>query len=67
MPLYYGGVVVGDTDSDYDYVSRDDPDGKSNYVLGKRFVAAISSRFEKTASKWWENYESKEENAYPNC
>jgi len=52
MPLYYGGVVVGDPDSDYQYVSHDDPDSKSNYILNKHLVAAISSHFEKTALKW---------------
>jgi len=67
MPLYYGSVVVGDPDSDYKYVSRDDPNGKSNYILDKHLVAAILSRFEKTALKWWEDYESNEDNPYPNC
>ncbi|KAF8418681.1 hypothetical protein EV426DRAFT_704473 [Tirmania nivea] len=66
MPLYHGGTAAGDPESDYEYVSQDNPDGVSNYMLGKRLVAAISSRFEKTALKWWEDYDSNEVNPYPN-
>ncbi|KAF8454011.1 hypothetical protein BGX38DRAFT_1268249 [Terfezia claveryi] len=44
MPLYHGGNVIGDSESDYEYVSRDHSEGVSNYILGKRMVAAISSR-----------------------
>ncbi|KAF8420780.1 hypothetical protein BGX38DRAFT_1280133 [Terfezia claveryi] len=52
------GNVIGDPESGYEYVSRDDPEGVSNYILGKRMVAAISSRLEETALKWWEDYNS---------
>ncbi|KAF8417601.1 hypothetical protein EV426DRAFT_359937 [Tirmania nivea] len=67
MPLYHGGVVVRDPESEYEYVNRDDSKGVSNYVLGKRLIAAISSKFENTALKWWEDYDSDPANPYPNC
>ncbi|KAF8432397.1 hypothetical protein BGX38DRAFT_1276732 [Terfezia claveryi] len=67
MPLYHSGNVIGDPESGYEYVSRDDPEGVSNYILGKRMVAAISSRLEETALKWWEDYNSSKGNAYLNC
>ncbi|KAF8428528.1 hypothetical protein EV426DRAFT_639839 [Tirmania nivea] len=67
MPLYHGGNVIGDPESEYEYVSRDHSEGLSNYILGKRMVAVISSKFEKTALKWWEDYTSNEANPYPNC
>ncbi|KAF8422216.1 hypothetical protein EV426DRAFT_670900 [Tirmania nivea] len=67
MPLYHGGLVSGDPESEYEYISQDNPDGVSNYLLAKRLMAAISSRFEKTALKWWEDYDSNEVNPYPNC
>ncbi|KAI5809502.1 hypothetical protein DFH27DRAFT_605918 [Peziza echinospora] len=67
LPLYYGGVVSGDPDSDYEYVPRTMGVAKANYVIGRRLCAAISSRFEKTALKWWEDYDSAEGSVPPNC
>ena len=49
FPLYYGGTVHGDLDSEYDFVHAADPDGVSNYILGRRLCAGLSGRLEKSA------------------
>ena len=56
LPLYYGGTVCGEPEGKYKYVSADDPEGTSNYMLGKRLCARLCGRLEKAAQHWWHSY-----------
>lgn len=67
LPLYYGGYVLGDLDSEYNYVASPTVDAKSNYIIGKRLCAALTSKLTGNAKKWWEDYDSKPDNPTPNC
>ena len=66
FPLYYGGTVRGDPENEYEYVSAVDPEGVSNYVLGKRLCAGLSGRLEKSAQHWWQSY-VRDGKPKPNC
>ena len=66
FPLYYGGTVRGEPDGEYEYVHAADPEGVSNYVLGKRLCAGLSGRLEKSAQHWWQSY-VRDGKPKPNC
>lgn len=66
LPLYYGGTVRGDPEEDYEYVSSLEDNGKSNYKLGLRLCAGLTERFEKSALRWWLDYDGCA-NPTPNC
>lgn len=66
FPIYYGGYVIGDPDSDYIYVAPGTANAKSNYIVGRRLCAALTSKLKDNAKKWWEDYDAKGESP-PNC
>ena len=66
FPLYYVGTVRGDPDGEYEFVGAVDPEGVSNYVLGKRLCAGLCGSLEKSALHWWQSY-VREGKAKPNC
>ena len=66
FPLYCGGTVRGDPDGEYEYVSAVDPNGVSNYVMGKRLCAGLCGRLVKSAQHWWESY-VRDNKPKPNC
>ena len=66
FPLFYGGTVRGDPKGEYEYVSAADPEGVSNYVLGKRLCAGLCGRLEKSALHWWQSY-VRDGKVKPNC
>lgn len=65
-PAFTGGTVTGSIDEEWEYVPFHDPAGKSNYIFGKRFCAAVASKLEGNAKIWWDDYcnQGKPE---PNC
>lgn len=67
LPLYYGGYVVASPDEEYEFVVPGTANAKSNYILGKRLCAGITTKFKGNAKKWWEDYDSISTNAIPNC
>lgn len=67
LPLYYGGTVQGDPADDYVYVASGGPHGKSNYVLGARLCAGLTTRLEKAALRWWQDYDGNSSKPSPNC
>lgn len=66
LPLYYGGYLTGDPDSEYEYVAPNTAGCKYNYIIGKRLCAALTAKLSDNAKRWWEDYDSKG-NAPPNC
>ena len=66
LPLYYRGYVRGNPDTDYEYVSPNSQDSKSNYTMGRRLCAGLAMKLEGDAKKWWEDYDE-QDNESPNC
>ena len=66
LPLLYGGTVRGEHEGEYEYVDASDPEGKSNYMLGKCLCAGLCSQLEKGARYWWYDYD-RSGKPWPNC
>ena len=66
FPLYYGGTVRREPDGEYEYVGAANPEGVSNYILGKRLYAGLCGRLEKSALHWWQSY-VRDSKAKPDC
>lgn len=67
LPLYYGGTVRGDPEEEYEYVPANSDNSKSNYLLGSRLCAGLTERLEKSALRWWQDYDGNADNPAPNC
>ena len=68
LPVYYGGTVSGNPDDgEYHYVQSLSANSKSNYVLGASLCARLTSRLEKNALTWWQDYDGDGTNPTPNC
>ena len=67
LPLYYGGTVRDDPEEEYEYVPANSDNSKSNYLLGSRLCAGLTERLEKSALRWWQDYDGNADNPAPNC
>ena len=66
LPLYYGGTVRGSHEDEYEYIGAGHSEGQANYRLGAKLCAGLAARLEKTALRWWEDYDCSG-NLEPNC
>jgi hypothetical protein len=74
LPLETGGIVEGDTDEGWTYVSAAEYTAntdlyKMNYNYGQCFCTLLAERFIGSAHKWWINCQnaSSIDMARPNC